>query len=225
MFPNIKGNNMFIVSTVIIVMIAMTVYYLNTRINAVEKSVQTQNTILTDLVKNMRNDMTKTTSSSLSGPVSNDATPEAKKSAQMFSNEPQEKINVSDDSSIEDIESDSDSEDSSNSEDSSDSEDGSHSEDGSDSEDGDRKDESKRVITDGKSDDFIDTKYTNVSLDVNNLNNDVMLGGEKMSESIKTISLSEPMKDGELTKLFDERRRCFILEFKDYSWIIRFPEC
>lgn len=41
-------------------------------------------------------------------------------------------------------------------------------------------------------------------IDLNNLNNDVMIGSEKMSESIKTISLSEPVKDGELTKLFNE---------------------
>ncbi len=64
-----------------------------------EKSIARQNLILSDFIGNVRNDLTISEKVPVpSGPVSNDATPEAKAAAENFTNSSQGKINVSDDS-------------------------------------------------------------------------------------------------------------------------------
>lgn len=107
---DIQGNSLIISIAFTLLIGAIIVYYLNTRIVSVEKSITRQNTILGEFIANIRNEIAGPMVSVASGPASKDATPEAKLSAETFLNNPQEKINVSDDSGESDSESESDSE-------------------------------------------------------------------------------------------------------------------
>ena len=112
-FPDIQGNGLIISISLTLLVGAIVVYYLNARIMAVESSIARQNSILTNFVTNMRNEIAGPSVSVQSGPVSNDATPQAKESAKLFANKPQERINVSDGSdsdSVDDTDTDTDSE-------------------------------------------------------------------------------------------------------------------
>lgn len=107
---DIQGNSLIISIAFTLLIGAIIVYYLNTRIVSVEKSLTRQNTILGEFIANIRNEIAGPMVSVASGPASKDATHEAKLSAETFLNNPQEKINVSDDSEESDSESESDSE-------------------------------------------------------------------------------------------------------------------
>ena len=107
---DIQGNSLIISIAFTLLIGAIIVYYLNTRIVSVEKSLTRQNTILGEFISNIRNEIAGPMVSVASGPASKDATHEAKLSAETFLNNPQEKINVSDDSEESDSESESDSE-------------------------------------------------------------------------------------------------------------------
>ena len=107
---DIQGNSLIISIAFTLLIGAIIVYYLNTRIVSVEKSITRQNTILGEFIANIRNEIAGPMVSVASGPASKDATHEAKLSAETFLNNPQEKINVSDDSEESDSESESDSE-------------------------------------------------------------------------------------------------------------------
>lgn len=95
---DIQGNSLIISIAFTLLIGAIIVYYLNTRIVSVEKSLTRQNTILGEFIANIRNEIAGPMVSVASGPASKDATHEAKLSAETFLNNPQEKINVSDDS-------------------------------------------------------------------------------------------------------------------------------
>jgi hypothetical protein len=107
---DIQGNSLIISIAFTLLIGAIIVYYLNTRIVSVEKSLTRQNTILGEFIANIRNEIAGPMVSVASGPASKDATQQAKLSAETFLNNPQEKINVSDDSEESDSESESDSE-------------------------------------------------------------------------------------------------------------------
>ena len=107
---DIQGNSLIISIAFTLLIGAIIVYYLNTRIVSVEKSITRQNTILGEFIANIRNEIAGPMVSVASGPASKDATHEAKLSAETFLNNPQEKINVSDDSEESDSESESESE-------------------------------------------------------------------------------------------------------------------
>lgn len=107
---DIQGNSLIISIAFTLLIGAIIVYYLNTRIVSVEKSLTRQNTILGEFIANIRNEIAGPMVSVASGPASKDATHEAKLSAETFLNNPQEKINVSDDSEESDSESESESE-------------------------------------------------------------------------------------------------------------------
>lgn len=107
---DIQGNSLIISIAFTLLIGAIIVYYLNTRIVSVEKSLTRQNTILGEFISNIRNEIAGPMVSVASGPASKDATHEAKLSAETFLNNPQEKINVSDDSEESDSESESESE-------------------------------------------------------------------------------------------------------------------
>ena len=97
--PDIQGNGLLLSITLTLLVGAVIVYYLNNRIMTLEKSIARQNLILSDFIGNVRNDLTISEKVPVpSGPVSNDATPEAKAAAENFTNSSQGKINVSDDS-------------------------------------------------------------------------------------------------------------------------------
>ena len=97
--PDIQGNGLLLSITLTLLVGAVIVYYLNNRIMTLEKSIARQNLILSDFIGNVRNDLTISEKVPMpSGPVSNDATPEAKAAAENFTNSSQGKINVSDDS-------------------------------------------------------------------------------------------------------------------------------
>lgn len=107
---DIQGNSLIISIAFTLLIGAIIVYYLNSRIVSVEKSLTRQNTILGEFIANIRNEIAGPMVSVASGPASKDATHEAKLSAETFLNNPQEKINVSDDSEESDSESESESE-------------------------------------------------------------------------------------------------------------------
>lgn len=107
---DIQGNSLIISIAFTLLIGAIIVYYLNSRIVSVEKSLTRQNTILGEFISNIRNEIAGPMVSVASGPASKDATHEAKLSAETFLNNPQEKINVSDDSEESDSESESESE-------------------------------------------------------------------------------------------------------------------
>ena len=118
-FPDIQGNSLIISISFTLLVGAIVVYYLNARIMTVESSIARQNSILADFVSNMRNEIAGPSVSVQSGPASNYATPQAKESAKLFANKPQERIDVSDESesdSVDDSESDDDSDDESDDE-------------------------------------------------------------------------------------------------------------
>jgi hypothetical protein len=111
---DIQGNSLIISIALTLLVGAIIVYYLNTRIVSVEKALTRQNTILTEFIANIRNEFAGPVVSTTSGPASKDATPEAKIAAETFLNNPMDKIEVSDDSntssdSISDSDSESDS--------------------------------------------------------------------------------------------------------------------
>ena len=101
---DIQGNSLIISIALTLLVGAIIVYYLNTRMVTLEKSLARQNTILSEFITNIRNEIagpSLSVSPLPSGPASNDATPEAKLSAEAFASNPNEKINVSDDSESE----------------------------------------------------------------------------------------------------------------------------
>lgn len=95
-------NNGFIISIALSLLIgAVVFYYFNSKIRSVENALTKQNNILTSFIGDVQNDLkTNITQHYIpSGPVSNDATEEAKTTAaQVFENN---KITVSDDSESE----------------------------------------------------------------------------------------------------------------------------
>ena len=111
---DIQGNSLIISITLTLIVGAIIVYYLNSKIVTLEKTVARQNTVLADFVKNIRNEIagpSLSIPSGISGPASHDATLEAKQSAETFMNAPRQRIDVSDDSESEsDSDSDSDAE-------------------------------------------------------------------------------------------------------------------
>jgi hypothetical protein len=113
-FTDIQGNSLIISITLTLIVGAIIVYYLNSKIVTLEKTVARQNTVLADFVKNIRNEIagpSLSIPSGISGPASHDATIEAKQSAETFMNAPRQRIDVSDDSESEsDSDSDSDAE-------------------------------------------------------------------------------------------------------------------
>jgi hypothetical protein len=113
-FMDIQGNSLIISITLTLIVGAIIVYYLNSKIVTLEKTVARQNTVLADFVKNIRNEIagpSLSIPSGISGPASHDATIEAKQSAETFMNAPRQRIDVSDDSESEsDSDSDSDAE-------------------------------------------------------------------------------------------------------------------
>lgn len=113
-FTDIQGNSLIISITLTLIVGAIIVYYLNSKIVTLEKTVARQNTVLADFVKNIRNEIagpSLSIPSGISGPASHDATLEAKQSAETFMNAPRQRIDVSDDSESEsDSDSDSDAE-------------------------------------------------------------------------------------------------------------------
>lgn len=113
-FMDIQGNSLIISITLTLIVGAIIVYYLNSKIVTLEKTVARQNTVLADFVKNIRNEIagpSLSIPSGISGPASHDATLEAKQSAETFMNAPRQRIDVSDDSESEsDSDSDSDAE-------------------------------------------------------------------------------------------------------------------
>ena len=100
-FVDIQGNSLIISITFTLLVGAIIVYYLNSKIVTLERIVARQNTVLTNFVSNIRNELAGPSISVPSGPASNDATQEAKQSAEIFMNTPHERINVSDDSESE----------------------------------------------------------------------------------------------------------------------------
>lgn len=114
---DIQGNSLIISIALTLLVGAIIVYYLNTRIVSVENALARQNTILTEFIANIRNEFAGPVVSMTSGPASNDATSEAKLAAEAFLNNPQDKIDVSDDSESSDSESESDSDSDSDDED------------------------------------------------------------------------------------------------------------
>jgi len=113
-FMDVQGNSLIISITLTLIVGAIIVYYLNSKIVTLEKTVARQNTVLADFVKNIRNEIagpSLSIPSGISGPASHDATIEAKQSAETFMNAPRQRIDVSDDSESEsDSDSDSDAE-------------------------------------------------------------------------------------------------------------------
>ena len=100
-FTDIQGNSLIISITLTLIVGAIIVYYLNSKIVTLEKTVARQNTVLADFVKNIRNEIagpSLSIPSGISGPASHDATIEAKQSAETFMNAPRQRIDVSDDS-------------------------------------------------------------------------------------------------------------------------------
>ena len=77
-FANIQGNGLIISITLTLLVGAMIVYYLNSKIVTLERTVARQNTVLTNFVSNIRNELAGPSLTFPSGPVSNDATEEAK---------------------------------------------------------------------------------------------------------------------------------------------------
>lgn len=103
-FMDIQGNSLIISITLTLIVGAIIVYYLNSKIVTLEKTVARQNTVLADFVKNIRNEIagpSLSIPSGISGPASHDATLEAKQSAETFMNAPRQRIDVSDDSESE----------------------------------------------------------------------------------------------------------------------------
>tara|TARA_B100000787_G_scaffold60652_2_gene44292 strand:- start:1551 stop:2498 length:948 start_codon:yes stop_codon:yes gene_type:complete len=103
-FMDIQGNSLIISITLTLIVGAIIVYYLNSKIVTLEKTVARQNTVLADFVKNIRNEIagpSLSIPSDISGPASHDATLEAKQSAETFMNAPRQRIDVSDDSESE----------------------------------------------------------------------------------------------------------------------------
>jgi len=110
-------ENSFLLSIALILLLAgVIVYYVNGRFKNIENSLQKQNTILSDFITNVRNDLgsdigdivtsnNTTKEIFISGPPSPDATLEAKISAENYLT----KIDVSDNESDTDTDSDSDS--------------------------------------------------------------------------------------------------------------------
>lgn len=101
---DIQGNSLIISITLTLIVGAIIVYYLNSKIVTLEKTVARQNTVLADFVKNIRNEIagpSLSIPSGISGPASHDATLEAKQSAETFMNAPRQRIDVSDDSESE----------------------------------------------------------------------------------------------------------------------------
>ena len=108
-------ENSFLLSIALILLLAgVIVYYVNGRFKNIENSLKKQNTILSDFITNVRNDLGENTVINndnttkeifLSGPPSQDATLEAKISAENYL----KKIDVSDNESDTDTDSDSDS--------------------------------------------------------------------------------------------------------------------
>ena len=101
---DIQGNSLIISIALTLLVGAIIVYYLNTRMVTLEKSLARQNTILSEFITNIRNEIAGPSLSVTpvpSGPASNDATPEAKLSAEAFASKAHDKINVSDDSESE----------------------------------------------------------------------------------------------------------------------------
>ena len=107
-------ENGFLLSIALILLLAgVIVYYVNGRFKNIENSLQKQNTILSDFITNVRNDLGENTVINndnttkeifLSGPPSQDATLEAKISAENYL----KKIDVSDNESDTDTDGDSD---------------------------------------------------------------------------------------------------------------------
>ena len=105
------SSNSLIISLVLTLLVgASIVYFLNAKIIKLEKSVAHQNTIISECITNIRSEFVGPSVSLASGPVSNDATPEAKLAAESFSRVAPDKINVSDDDSDGESDSESDSE-------------------------------------------------------------------------------------------------------------------
>ena len=107
-------ENSFLLSIALTLLLAgVIIYYVNSRFKNIENSLQKQNTILSDFITNVRNDLggnvvtnnNTTKEIFLSGPPSQDATLEAKISAENYL----KKIDVSDNESDTDTDSDSDS--------------------------------------------------------------------------------------------------------------------
>lgn len=108
-------ENSFLLSIALILLLAgVIVYYVNGRFKNIENTLQKQNTILSDFITNVRNDLGENTVINndnttkeifLSGPPSQDATLEAKISAENYL----KKIDVSDNESDTDTDSESDS--------------------------------------------------------------------------------------------------------------------
>ena len=96
-------NSGIIVSISITILVAgLIIFYFNSRFTALENQISRQQQVLSTFVANMRNDIQPMMASQPSGPISEDATPEAKEAAERFANEPQDKISISDDSEEED---------------------------------------------------------------------------------------------------------------------------
>ena len=111
-----KENSFFLSIGLILLLAGVIVYYVNGRFKNIENSLQKQNTILSDFITNVRNDLgsdmgdivtsnNTTKEIFISGPPSPDATLEAKISAENYLT----KIDVSDNESDTDTDSDSDS--------------------------------------------------------------------------------------------------------------------
>lgn len=108
-----KENNLLLSIALILLLASTIIYYVNGRFKNIENSLQKQNTILGDFITNVRNDLGSNVDTNnnttkeifLSGPASNDATMEAKISAENYLT----KIEVSDNESNSDSDSDSDS--------------------------------------------------------------------------------------------------------------------
>ena len=96
-------NSGIIVSISITILVAgLIVFYFNSRFIALENQISRQQQVLSTFVANMRNDIQPMMATQTSGPISEDATPEAQEAAERFSNQPQDKIAISDDSEEED---------------------------------------------------------------------------------------------------------------------------
>mgnify|MGYP001350959755 CR=1 FL=1 len=109
-----KEKNFIILLFLLIGIIGLFIYYLNNRINVLENSISRQNEILNNFITNVRDNLNEDITSGvvsgssieLSGPPSKDASELAKVSAENYLNNPEQKINVSDDSQSEDDSSD-----------------------------------------------------------------------------------------------------------------------